>query len=76
MMLRDAEIAVPSNRELIERELTRSVAQVLHLMPGPAAAHRSLQEVGVEIVLSVAFVRATRGAESSFAADVAAVLRR
>lgn len=69
--LRDDEIAFAGNRELIERELARSVAQVLHLMPGRAAAHRPLQEIGVDIVLSVAFLRAARGTESTFAADLA-----
>jgi hypothetical protein len=71
MTLRDDEIAFAGNRELIERELARSVAQVLHLMPGPAAGHRPLQEIGVDIVLSVAFLRAARGAEPMFAADLA-----
>jgi hypothetical protein len=71
MTFRDDEIAFPGNREVIERELSKSVAQVLHLVPGRLAGHRSLQEIGVDIVLSVAFVRADRNAAASFAADVA-----
>jgi hypothetical protein len=73
MTFGDDEIAFPGNREVVERELAKSVAQVLHLVPGKAAGHRSLQEVGVEIVLSVAFVRADRGSAATFAADVADV---
>jgi hypothetical protein len=71
MTFRDDEIAFPGNREMIERELSKSVAQVLHLVPGRLPGHRSLQEVGVDMVLSVAFVRANRLAASSFAADIA-----
>jgi hypothetical protein len=71
MTFRDDEIAFPGNREIIERELSKSVAQVLHLVPGRLAGHRSLQEIGVDIVLSVAFVRADRNSAASFAADVA-----
>lgn len=71
MTFRDDEIAFPGNREIIERELARSVAQVLHMVPGRTAGHRSLQEIGVDIVLSVAFLHAQRGRESAFAADVA-----
>jgi hypothetical protein len=70
MTFRDDEIAFPGNREIIERELSKSVAQVLHLVPGRLAGHRSLQEIGVDIVLSVAFVRADRNTAASFAADV------
>jgi hypothetical protein len=54
---RDDEIAA-GFREMLERELTKSVAQVLHLLPGTHAAHRRLHDVGVEFVLSVAFIRA------------------
>jgi hypothetical protein len=72
MTFQDDEIAFSGSRELIERELSRSVAQVLHLMPGTATDNRSLQEVGVDLVLSVAFLRAKTGAESYFAADLAA----
>lgn len=71
MTFRDDEIAFPGNREVIERELSKSVAQVLHLVPGRLAGHRSLQEIGLDIVLSVAFVRADRNSAASFAADVA-----
>lgn len=71
MTFRDDEIAFPGNREMIERELTKSVAQVLHLIPGRLPGHRSLQEVGVDMVLSVAFVRANRLAASAFATDIA-----
>jgi hypothetical protein len=71
MTFRDDEIAFPGNREMIERELCRSVAQVLHLVPDRAVGHRSLQEVGVDIVLSAAFVRARRDAPQAFAADLA-----
>jgi hypothetical protein len=73
MTFRDNEIAFPGNREVIERELTKSVAQVLHLVPGKAAGHRSLQELGVDMVLSVAFVRADRNSAAMFAADIADV---
>ncbi|MFL6143051.1 MAG: hypothetical protein ACJ72N_14455 [Labedaea sp.] len=73
MTFHDDETVLSGNRELIERELTRSVAQVLHLVPGrPGADQRSLRELGVDIVLSVAFVHAERGTEASFAAEVAA----
>src|SRR5213080_4944583 len=71
MTFRDDEIAFPGNREMIERELSKSVAQVLTLVPGRVQGHRSLQEVGVDIVLSVAFVRATRESAPHFAADIA-----
>lgn len=71
MTFRDDEIAFPGNREVIERELAKSVAQVLHLVPGKASRHRSLQEVGVDIVMSVAFVRANRESAGAFAADLA-----
>ena len=70
-MIRDDEIAFPGNREMIERELSKSVAQVLHLVPGRLPGHRALQEVGVDMVLSVTFVRASQHAASSFAADIA-----
>lgn len=73
MTFRDDEIAFPGNREMIERELSKSVAQVLHLVPGRLPGHRSLQEVGVDMVLSVAFVRANRDTGSSFAAEIADV---
>jgi hypothetical protein len=73
MTFRDDEIAFPGNREIIERELSKSVAQVLHLVPGKGAGHRSLQEVGVDIVLSVAFLRATTDQQEplTFAAQIA-----
>ncbi|HET9139816.1 hypothetical protein [Actinophytocola sp.] len=71
MTFRDDEIAFPGNREMIERELSRSVAQVLHLVPDRSVGHRSLQEVGVDIVLSVAFLRARADAPAAFAADLA-----
>src|SRR5262245_32988063 len=71
MTFRDDEIAFPGNREMIERELSKSVAQVLTLVPNRLPGHRSLQEVGVDIVLSVAFVRATRESHATFAADIA-----
>jgi hypothetical protein len=71
MTFRDDEIAFPGNREMIERELSKSVAQVLHLVPGRFGGHRSLQEVGVDMVLSVAFIRAGRHDAATFAADVA-----
>jgi hypothetical protein len=71
MTFRDDEIAFPGNREMIERELSKSVAQVLHLIPGRFGGHRSLQEVGVDLVLSVAFIRAGRHDAATFAADVA-----
>lgn len=73
MTFRDDEIAFPGNREMIERELSKSVAQVLTLVSGRHPGHRSLQEIGVDIVLSVAFVRASRESASSFAADIADV---
>jgi hypothetical protein len=70
MTLRDDdEIAFAGNRDVVERELTRSVAQVLLLVPGKAAGQRSLQEVGVEIVLSVAFVRADSGPASEISRE-------
>ena len=71
MTYRDDEIAFPGNREMIERELSKSVAQVLTLVPGRHPGHLSLQEVGVDMVLSVAFIRASRESASAFAADVA-----
>jgi hypothetical protein len=71
MTFRDDETAFPGNREMIERELSKSVAQVLTLVPGRLPGHRGLQEVGVDIVLSVAFVRASRDSASTFAADIA-----
>jgi hypothetical protein len=71
MTFRD-ETAFPGNREILERELSRSVAQVLHLVPGRTnAGHRSLQEVGVDLILSVTYVRATRHHEAAFAAELA-----
>jgi len=73
MTFRDDEIAFPGNREMIERELSKSVAQVLTLVPGRHPGHLSLQEIGVDIVLSVVFVRASRESASSFAADIADV---
>lgn len=71
MTFRDDEIAFPGNREMIERELSRSVAQVLHLVPDRTVGHRSLQEVSVDMVLSVAFLRARNGSAATFAAEVA-----
>lgn len=71
MTFRDDETAFPGNREIIERELSKSVAQVLTLVPGRVQGSRSLQEVGVDIVLSVAYVRASRESHPSFAADIA-----
>jgi len=71
MTFRDDEIAFPGNREMIERELSKSVAQVLTLVPGRLPGHLSLQEVGVDMVLSVAYVRASHESASSFAADIA-----
>lgn len=71
MTFRDDEIAFPGNREMIERELSKSVAQVLTLVPGRHPGHLSLQEVGVDMVLSVAFIRASSATASSFAVDVA-----
>lgn len=71
MTFRDNEIALPGDREVIERELTRSVAQVLHLVPGRTAGHRGLQEVGVDIILSATFVRARSGPPATLAATVA-----
>jgi hypothetical protein len=71
MTFRDDEIAFPGNREMIERELGKSVAQVLTLVPGRLLRHLSLQEVGVDMVLSVAFLRASRESAATFAADIA-----
>jgi hypothetical protein len=71
MTFRDDEIAFPGNREVIERELSKSVAQVLTLVPSRLPGHRSLQEMGVDIVLSVAYVRISRDSASTFAADIA-----
>lgn len=78
MTFRDDEIAFPGNREVIERELSKSVAQVLHLVPGKIAGHRSLQEVGVDMVLSVAFLRVSNDQQgaSTFAAQIADVATR
>jgi hypothetical protein len=71
MAFRDDEIAFPGNREMVERELSKSVAQVLTLVPGRLPGHLSLQEVGVDMVMSVAFIRASRESAGSFAADIA-----
>jgi hypothetical protein len=71
MTFRDDEIAFPGNREMIERELSKSVAQVLTLVPGRVPGHLSLHEIGMDIVLSVAYVRASRESASTFAADIA-----
>jgi hypothetical protein len=56
---------------MIERELSKSVAQVLTLVPSRLTGHLSLQDVGVDMVLSVAFLRASHESASSFAADIA-----
>ncbi len=71
MTFRDDEIAFPGNREMIERELSKSVAQVLTLVPGRLPRHLCLSDVGVDLVLSVAYLRAANGSASGFAADIA-----
>lgn len=73
MRLPDEDISFSGSCEMLERELTKSVAQVLHLLPGTHDAHRTLHEVGVELVLSVTFVRAAdRRGDASILARQAA----
>jgi len=53
MHAREEDLGYPGNREIVERQLAKSVTQVLFLAPETAAGHRSLAERGAELVRGV-----------------------
>lgn len=63
MTFRDEDCAFPGNREILERELSRSTEQVLRLAPRPPAGRRTLHELGRDMVLGVQFVKLAEDTE-------------